>query len=87
MVKNLPANAGATGDAGSISRFGKAPGEGKANPLQYSYLENPTDREAWQAIQSIGVTKSQIQVSENAHNNVINSLLIPLPFFISSHHS
>ena len=25
-------------------------GEGNGNPLQYSYLENPIDRGAWQAI-------------------------------------
>ena len=37
---------------------GKIPGEGKGNPLQYSYLENFMDRGAWQAIVH-GVTKSQ----------------------------
>ena len=26
---------------------GKIPGGGNGNPLQYSYLENPTDRGAW----------------------------------------
>ena len=31
-------------------------GEGNGNPLQYSYLENPMDREAWQATVH-GVTK------------------------------
>ena len=44
MVKNLSANAG---DMGSISGLGRAPGEGNGNPLQYSFLENPTDRGAW----------------------------------------
>ena len=29
--------------------LGKSPGEGNGNPLQYSCLENPMDREAWQA--------------------------------------
>ena len=37
-----------TGDMGSISGSGRSPGEGNGNPLQYSYLENPTDRDAWQ---------------------------------------
>ena len=60
MAKNLPANAGATGDAGSISRLGRPPGEGKANPLQYSYLENPMDREAWQATVHRGHRESDI---------------------------
>ena len=46
MVKNLPANAG---DLGSIPGSGKSPGGGLGNPLQYSCLENPMDRGAWQA--------------------------------------
>ena len=46
VVKNLPAN---TGDVGSIPGLGISPGEGNGYPLQYSYLENSTDREAWQA--------------------------------------
>ena len=37
------------GDQGSISRLIRSPGEGNDNPLQYSCLENPTDRGAWQA--------------------------------------
>ena len=41
MVKNPPANAGNSGDMGSIPGSGKSPGEGKGNPLQYSCLGNP----------------------------------------------
>ena len=37
-------------DQGSILGSGVSPGEVNGNPLQYSCLENPTDREAWQAI-------------------------------------
>ena len=37
------------GDPGSIPGLGRFPGEGNGNPLQYSCLENPMDREAWQA--------------------------------------
>ena len=37
------------GDPGSIPGSGRSPGEGNGNPLQYSRLENPTDRGAWQA--------------------------------------
>ena len=33
------------GDPGSIPGLGRSPGEGNGNPLQYSYLENPMDRE------------------------------------------
>ena len=37
------------GDPGSISGLGRSLGEGNGNPLQHSCLENPMDREAWQA--------------------------------------
>ena len=43
---DLPANAG---DACLISGSGMSPGGGNDNPLQYSCLENPTDRGAWWA--------------------------------------
>ena len=40
------------GDPGSIPGSGWSPGEGNDNPLQYSCLENPMDRGAWQATES-----------------------------------
>ena len=46
IVKNLPANAGDARDKGWIPGSGRSPGEGKGNPLQYSFLENFMDREA-----------------------------------------
>ena len=49
LVKNLPANAGDARDAGLIPESGRSPGGGHGNPLQYSCLENPMDRGAWQA--------------------------------------
>jgi len=55
VVKNPPANAGDVRDAGSdpwvrkIPGSGRSPGGGHGNPLQYSCLENPMDRGAWQA--------------------------------------
>ena len=57
MVKNLPANAVDTGDMGLIPGSGRSPGEGNGNPPQYSCLENPMDRGAWQATVH-GVAKS-----------------------------
>ena len=42
-------NAGDLRDTGSIPGSGRSPGRGHGNPLQYSCLENPTDRGAWQA--------------------------------------
>ena len=50
MGKEAACNAGDTRGAGSIPESGRSPGEGHGNPLQYSYLENPVDRGAWQAM-------------------------------------
>ena len=44
VVKNPLANAGDIRDVGSIPGSGRSPREGRGNPLQYSCLENPTDR-------------------------------------------
>ena len=49
VIKNPPAKAGALGDAGLIPGLGRSPGGGHGNPLQYSCLGNPMDREAWRA--------------------------------------
>ena len=60
VVKNPPANAE---DVGLFPRLGRAPGEGNGNPLQYSCLENPMDRGAWQP-KAQGVAKSRTQLSD-----------------------
>ena len=52
-------------DAGLIPRSGTSPGKGNGNPLQYSCLENPMDRGAWQTTTD-GVTKGQTSVTEDA---------------------
>ena len=46
VVKNPPAY---TGDVGSIPGSGRSPRKGNGNPLQYSCLGNPMDREVWGA--------------------------------------
>ena len=61
VVKNLPANAGDIRDADSIPGSETAPGGRNGNPLQYSYLEKPMDRGAWQATVH-RVAKSQTQL-------------------------
>ena len=43
----VKASACNAGDWGSIPGSGRFPGEGNGNPLQYSCLENPMEREAW----------------------------------------
>ena len=53
-MKNLPANAG---DVGSIPELGRSPIVGNGNPLQYSCLENPMDREEPGGLQSMGLQR------------------------------
>ena len=48
-AKDLPANAGAEGDTGSIAGLRRSFGGANTNPLQYSCLGNPMDRGAWWA--------------------------------------
>ena len=59
VVKNLTANAGDIRDAGLITGLGRSPGGGNGNPLQYSCLENPTERGA-SRLQSTGCKESDI---------------------------
>ena len=56
-----PASTGDKRDPGSIPGLGRSPGEGNGKPLQYSCLENPTDREACRATVH-RVTKSHTQL-------------------------
>ena len=51
------------GDLGLIPGLRRSPGGGHRNPLQYSCLENPMDRGAWQATVH-GITKSQTRLSD-----------------------
>ena len=64
------------GDLGSIPGLGRVPGEGNGNPLQYSCLENPMDRGAWQATVH-GVAKSWTQLSD-FHLLNCNPVVFPL---------
>ena len=65
VVKNPPAKAGDRRDPGSIPGSERSPGEGHGNPLQYSCLENPVDRGAWQAT----VTRSWTRLSDSTETN------------------
>ena len=58
------------GDPGSIPGPGRSPGEGNGNPLQYSCLENPMDRGAWQATVH-GFTKSWTRLSDWATTTML----------------
>ena len=63
VLKNLPANAGDTGEVDSTPGLGRAPGEGNGNPIQYSCLENLIDRGAWWATVH-GVARSWTRLSD-----------------------
>ena len=66
VVKNQPANAEESGDAGSIPGLGRSPREGNGNSLQYSCLRNSMDRGAWPATVH-GVTNSRTRLHTRAH--------------------
>ena len=70
MVKNPSANVGDIRDAGSIPGSGRSPGEGHGNPFHYSWLENPMDRGAWQAIVH-GFAKVGHDWSNLAHTKIV----------------
>jgi len=73
LVKNLPTNAVDIRDSGSMSRLGRSPGGGNGSPLQYTCLENPTDRGASQATAN-RVAKSRTQLKWLTMQTVIISL-------------
>jgi len=75
VVKNPPANAGDSGDLGSIPGLGISRGEGSGNLLQYSCLENSKDRGPWWAAVH-GVEKSWTQLSTHPHTQVYGGLTI-----------
>ena len=83
------------GDVTSIPGSGRSHGEGNGNPLQYSCLENPMDRRAWQATvhevakESDTIKKQQqkqysMYVCNTAHMCVPYWTLYPISSFISS---
>ena len=52
MLQISPANAEDAGDVGSVPGLGRSSGEGNGKSLQYSCLENPRGRGAWQSVGS-----------------------------------
>ena len=75
VVKNSPAK---VGDVGLIRVSGRSPGGGHGNPFQYSHLENPTEREAWQ-VTAHRVTKSWTRLKQLSTHHTL-----PIPKLSSS---
>ena len=70
VVNNLPANAGDVRGTCFIPGSGRYQGGGHGNPLQYSCLENPMDRGAWQATVH-RVTQSQTQLKQLSRHTLL----------------
>ena len=82
--RDLPANAGTSGDASSIPGLGRSPWGGHGNPLQYSCLEKAVDRGAWWTTVH-GVTKEldtiqQVNKKKSLENSTFDLFSCPLPF-------
>ena len=74
VVKNMPANAGDTGDMNLIPRLGRSPGGGNGNPLQYSCLENSMGRGAGWAEDS-GLAK-ELDMTEHVCTQALYAIQI-----------
>ena len=66
VVKNMLVNEGDIRDMGSIPGWGRSPGGGHGNPLQYFCLEHPMDRGAWQATVHRDAELDTTEVTEHA---------------------
>ena len=71
VVKNLPTDAGDVRDVDLIPGLGRSPGGGHGHPLQYSCLENPVGRGAWQATVH-RVTKGQTCLKRLSSSMILN---------------
>ena len=70
VIKNTPISSGPTGDTDSIPGLGRSPGSRNipwnGNPLQYSCLENPMERGAWQ-VTVHGIAESRTRLRDSTH--------------------
>ena len=73
VVKNLLANSGHVRDTSSIPELGRSPGGGHGTPLQYSCLENPMYRGAWQTtVHSVPKSPTWVkQLSTQRHTRTL----------------
>ena len=71
VLKNLHASAGDIRDMGSVPGLGRSSERRHDNPLQYSWLENPMDREESGGLHSIGSQRVRHKWSDLAHMHAI----------------
>ena len=73
------------GDPGLIPGLGRSPGERNGNPLQYSCLENPMDRGAWQAAVP-GVTRVRHDLGTKSphHHDEVRDLGIQQGWYLKT---
>ena len=74
MVKDRPVDERDAGDSDLIPGLGRYSGGGNGNPLQYSCLATPMDREAWKATVH-GVTESDMTKHTLAHIQTQQNML------------
>ena len=75
VIKNPPASERDAREAGLVLGWGRSPGVGNGNLLQYSCLENPMSRgTCWTTVH--GVTKSQTWLSDKAHMHTQGQIYI-----------
>ena len=75
MIKNPSASARDTREAGLVLGWGRSPGVGNGNLLQYSCLENPMGRGTWWTTVH-GVTKNRTWLSDKAHMHTQGQIYI-----------
>ena len=78
VVKNPPVNAPDLRDEGSVAGWGRYPGQGNGDPLQYCGLQNPMDRGAWKATVSMHACHTETKVLAEIKCPV-NFLPLPKP--------
>ena len=73
------------GDLGSIPGLGRSPGKGNGNPLQYSCLENPMDRGAWQAtVHGVARVRHNFEQLNHHQKCAVREMAIPFGMLLTS---
>ena len=74
-MKNPPAD---TGDANSIRGLGRSSGEGNGNPLQYSFLRNPLERDLQATVHEVAKSWTQLSTHTYTHRHTHTDLVYML---------